>query len=50
MFMTEELLNRTQVCAAVEQMGRKRMPQRVRMHAAGELGGSRPEPQPATNV
>src|ERR1700722_2749840 len=52
--MPEQLLDDAEVGAAFEQMGRERMPERVRMEIpnAGDLrrGLLRPHPQAATNV
>ena len=52
--MPEKLLNRTEICPALEQMRRERVPQRVRMRLAEgrrpPLARARPGAQPATHV
>jgi len=50
MFVAEQLLDRAQVGAAIEQMSGKRVAQRVRVHSPWKLGGASPEPQSASYI
>ena len=48
--MTEHLLDRAQVRAAVQEVGREGMSQRVRVHAGLRRGVTRPDAQAAPDV
>ena len=48
--MTQKFLDRAQIGPALEQMGRERVPQRVRVDAALERCRARPDAQAAAHV
>ena len=48
--MSEQLLDRPQVGAAVEKVRRERVPQRVRVHRTPQSGACRPDPQAPAHV
>ncbi len=48
--MSEQLLDRAQIRAAVEEMGREGVSQGVRVHGAAQTGELGPDAKASTNV